>query len=216
MAFGFAINLYLAVLWLVANSSFCRVAGMARCGARVLALGPPLLLFGVLLMLLGFQTLTTGLLGEMVTFKNFKRRDDSYSIRERLGVAPSWARTSSSSPRPIRASTATPRVRSSASWRGAGAWRRPGERADAPRSAGSRDRLGRRRRRGAQLPLRSRALELLGYSRSLDADETMKGARRASRRSMPPAPGGHGAPRALARLRYDLAARPLGGAQRVW
>ena len=39
--------------------------------------------FGVLLMLLGIQVLTTGLLGEMITFKNFRRRD-SYSVKERL------------------------------------------------------------------------------------------------------------------------------------
>jgi glycosyltransferase involved in cell wall biosynthesis len=43
----------------------------------------PLLLFGVLMMLLGFQVLTTGLLGEMITYKNFRRRD-SYSIKEAL------------------------------------------------------------------------------------------------------------------------------------
>ena len=41
----------------------------------------PLLLFGVLLMVLGFQILTTGLLGEMITFKSF-RRTDSYSVKE--------------------------------------------------------------------------------------------------------------------------------------
>jgi glycosyltransferase involved in cell wall biosynthesis len=43
----------------------------------------PLLLLGVLMMLLGFQVLTTGLLGEMITYKNFRRRD-SYSIKEAL------------------------------------------------------------------------------------------------------------------------------------
>jgi len=43
----------------------------------------PLLLLGVLLMLLGIQVLTTGLLGEMITFKNF-RRPDSYSVKEYL------------------------------------------------------------------------------------------------------------------------------------
>ena len=32
-------------------------------------------------MVLGFQILTTGLLGEMITFKNF-RRADSYSIKK--------------------------------------------------------------------------------------------------------------------------------------
>src|SRR6185436_405272 len=64
---GFAINLYLAILWV---------------GGEYLS-NRPLLLFGILLMLLGFQTLTTGLLGEMITFKNF-RRPDSYSVKERL------------------------------------------------------------------------------------------------------------------------------------
>jgi glycosyltransferase involved in cell wall biosynthesis len=64
---GFAINLYLFVLWLGGESLSER----------------PLLLFGVLLMLLGIQVLTTGLIGEMITFKNFRRRD-SYSIKEWL------------------------------------------------------------------------------------------------------------------------------------
>ena len=65
---GFAINLYLAVLWL----------GGAFLSNR------PLLLLGVLLMLLGIQVLTTGLIGEMITFKNFVR-SDSYSVKERVG-----------------------------------------------------------------------------------------------------------------------------------
>lgn len=43
----------------------------------------PLLQLGILLMLLGVQSLTTGLLAEMLTFKNF-RRQESFSIRERL------------------------------------------------------------------------------------------------------------------------------------
>jgi glycosyltransferase involved in cell wall biosynthesis len=64
---GFAINLYLAIRWLDGEYLSNR----------------PLLLLGILLMLLGFQTLTTGLLGEMITFKNF-RRPDSYSVKERL------------------------------------------------------------------------------------------------------------------------------------
>ncbi len=34
-------------------------------------------------MLLGLQVLTTGLLGEMITFKTF-RRTDSYSVKELL------------------------------------------------------------------------------------------------------------------------------------
>jgi glycosyltransferase involved in cell wall biosynthesis len=64
---GFGINLYLAILWF--NGEFLS--------------NRPLLLLGVLLMLLGIQVLTTGLLGEMITFKNF-RRPDSYSVKERL------------------------------------------------------------------------------------------------------------------------------------
>jgi len=64
---GLGINTYLAVIW---------VAG-ARLANR------PLLLLGVLLMLLGIQVLTTGLVGEMITLKNF-RREDSYSVKERL------------------------------------------------------------------------------------------------------------------------------------
>lgn len=65
---GFGINLYLAILWLRGQTLSNR----------------PLLLLGVLLMLLGIQVLTTGLLGEMITFKNF-RREDSYSIKETVG-----------------------------------------------------------------------------------------------------------------------------------
>lgn len=64
---GFGINLYLAILWFQGEFLSNR----------------PLLLLGVLLMLLGIQVLTTGLLGEMITFKNF-RRPDSYSVKERL------------------------------------------------------------------------------------------------------------------------------------
>jgi hypothetical protein len=62
---GFVINSYLAVLWLQGAWLSNR----------------PLLLLGTLLMVMGIQILTTGLLGEMITFKNFKRRE-SYSIRE--------------------------------------------------------------------------------------------------------------------------------------
>lgn len=67
LTLGVGINLYLAILWM---------------GGEYLS-NRPLLLLGVLLMLLGIQTLTTGLLGEMITFKNF-RRPDSYSVKERL------------------------------------------------------------------------------------------------------------------------------------
>ena len=65
---GFGINLYLLILWLQGQYLSNR----------------PLLLLGVLLMLLGIQVLTTGLIGEMITFKNFQR-DDTYSVKERLG-----------------------------------------------------------------------------------------------------------------------------------
>jgi glycosyltransferase involved in cell wall biosynthesis len=64
---GFCINTYLAVLWMMGQSLSNR----------------PLLLLGVLLMLVGIQVLTTGLIGEMITFKGF-RRSDSYSVRELL------------------------------------------------------------------------------------------------------------------------------------
>jgi glycosyltransferase involved in cell wall biosynthesis len=64
---GFGINLYLAILWLSGQTLSNR----------------PLLLLGILLMLLGIQVLTTGLIGEMITFKNFKRTD-TYSVRERV------------------------------------------------------------------------------------------------------------------------------------
>ena len=37
----------------------------------------------LLLMLLGIQVLTTGLIGEMITFKNF-RRVDTYSVKEKV------------------------------------------------------------------------------------------------------------------------------------
>ena len=64
---GFAICAYLAVLWFQGEPL----------GRR------PLLQLGVLLILVGFQVLTTGLIGEMITFKNF-RRSDSYAIKEHL------------------------------------------------------------------------------------------------------------------------------------
>jgi glycosyltransferase involved in cell wall biosynthesis len=66
-AVGFGINLYLAIVWTMGESLSNR----------------PLLLLGVLLMLLGIQVLTTGLIGEMVTFKNF-RSSDTYVVKERL------------------------------------------------------------------------------------------------------------------------------------
>jgi glycosyltransferase involved in cell wall biosynthesis len=66
-AAGFLIDLYLALRWLRGESLSDR----------------PLLIFGVLLMLLGLQVLTTGLLAEMMTNKTF-RRTDSYSVKEIL------------------------------------------------------------------------------------------------------------------------------------
>jgi len=68
LALGIAINGYLAWAWTFRNEDLSN---------------RPLLLLGVLLMLLGFQVLTTGLLGEMITYKNFRRRD-SYSLKEWL------------------------------------------------------------------------------------------------------------------------------------
>jgi glycosyltransferase involved in cell wall biosynthesis len=67
LASGFGIDAYLAVLWF----------GGRHLGNR------PLLQLGILLMVLGIQVLTTGLVGEMITFKNFRRRD-SYSLKEWL------------------------------------------------------------------------------------------------------------------------------------
>jgi len=65
---GLAINTYLAVLWAFFGQSLSN---------------RPLLLLGVLLMLVGLQVLLTGLIGEMLTFKNF-RRSDTYSVRARV------------------------------------------------------------------------------------------------------------------------------------
>lgn len=62
---GLVINAYLAGLWFLGEALSNR----------------PLLLLGVLLMLVGMQVLTTGLIGEMITHKQF-RRSDSYSVRE--------------------------------------------------------------------------------------------------------------------------------------
>jgi glycosyltransferase involved in cell wall biosynthesis len=65
---GFAINLYLAIEWF---------------GGEFLS-NRPLLFLGVLLMVMGIQMLTTGLLAEMIAYSGFRRRD-SYSVREHLG-----------------------------------------------------------------------------------------------------------------------------------
>lgn len=62
---GSVINVYLAIHKIMGGSLSNR----------------PLLLLGVLLMVLGVQILTTGLLGEMMTVKTF-RRSDSYTIKE--------------------------------------------------------------------------------------------------------------------------------------
>jgi hypothetical protein len=64
---GLVVNAYLAIRWMMGESLSNR----------------PLLLLGVLLMLLGIQVLTTGLLGEMITFKNF-RGSDTYTVKEHL------------------------------------------------------------------------------------------------------------------------------------
>lgn len=65
---GFGISLYLAISWTMGESLSNR----------------PLLLLGVLLIILGIQVLTTGLVGEMITLRTF-RGSDSYTVRERVG-----------------------------------------------------------------------------------------------------------------------------------
>ena len=64
---GLGINAYLAIVWFGGGSLSNR----------------PLLLLGVLLMVLGLQVLTTGLLAEMITSRSF-RSSESYSVRELL------------------------------------------------------------------------------------------------------------------------------------
>jgi glycosyltransferase involved in cell wall biosynthesis len=64
---GFGICSWLAILWFGGEDLSNR----------------PLLQLGILLILLGIQVSTTGLIGEMITFKNFRRRD-SYSLKEWL------------------------------------------------------------------------------------------------------------------------------------
>jgi len=64
---GIIINIYFAVLWSLGE------------GVRV----RPLLLLGVLLMLIGFQIISTGLIGEMIS--GIKGKDEgSYIIRKIL------------------------------------------------------------------------------------------------------------------------------------
>ena len=69
LALGLGVNLYLAIGWIQAGGE-----GLSN---------RPLLLLGVLLMVLGIQVLTTGLIGEMISFKGF-RRSDTYSVKEHL------------------------------------------------------------------------------------------------------------------------------------
>lgn len=64
---GFGINLYLAIAWFGGEPLSQR----------------PLLFLGILLMVMGIQVLTTGLLAEMIAFSGFRRRD-SYSVKEHL------------------------------------------------------------------------------------------------------------------------------------
>lgn len=64
---GFAVNLHLAIAWF----------GGEGLGRR------PLLFLGVLLMVMGLQVLTTGLLAEMIAQSGFRRRE-SYSVKEHL------------------------------------------------------------------------------------------------------------------------------------
>jgi glycosyltransferase involved in cell wall biosynthesis len=64
---GFAVNLYLLVGWIQAGG-----AGLAN---------RPLLLLGVLLMVVGIQVLTTGLIAEMISSVGFRRKE-SYAVRE--------------------------------------------------------------------------------------------------------------------------------------
>ncbi|MFP3939173.1 MAG: glycosyltransferase family 2 protein [Thermoanaerobaculia bacterium] len=64
---GFGINLYLAIAWFGGEPLSQR----------------PLLFLGILLMVMGLQVLTTGLLAEMIAYSGFRRRD-SYSVKEHL------------------------------------------------------------------------------------------------------------------------------------
>ncbi len=71
LAAGIGVCVYLAVLWLNGVPLSNR----------------PLLLLGVLLIVLGIQVVTTGLIGELITSRTFERRD-SYSVREQVGCSP--------------------------------------------------------------------------------------------------------------------------------
>lgn len=64
---GFIVNVYFVVLWLLGQAIWLR----------------PLLLLGVLLMLIGFQVVSTGLIGEIIVSSRGKT-DDEYSIKRFL------------------------------------------------------------------------------------------------------------------------------------
>lgn len=64
---GFIVNIYFVVLWLLGQGIWLR----------------PLLLLGVLLMLIGFQVISTGLIGEIIVSSR-GRTDDEYSIKKFL------------------------------------------------------------------------------------------------------------------------------------
>ncbi|MBA7699300.1 hypothetical protein ES703_107991 [subsurface metagenome] len=64
---GFMVNVYFVVLWLLGRGGWVR----------------PLLLLGVLLMLIGFQVVSTGLIGEIIVSTRGKA-DDEYSIKRFL------------------------------------------------------------------------------------------------------------------------------------
>jgi len=67
VTFGFAILLYLSILWFQGYGI----------GDR------PLLFLGILLMIVGMQSFSLGLIGEMIT--NSRDEEVSYSIREEIG-----------------------------------------------------------------------------------------------------------------------------------
>lgn len=64
---GFIVNVYFVVLWLLGQGIWLR----------------PLLLLGVLLMLIGFQVISTGLIGEIIVSTQGKT-DDEYNIKRFL------------------------------------------------------------------------------------------------------------------------------------
>jgi len=64
--FGFIISIYLSILWFMGQGI----------GNR------PLLFLAVLLMIVGMQSFSIGLIGEMIT--NLKGEEDSYSIKEKI------------------------------------------------------------------------------------------------------------------------------------